>query len=81
MDDEMPPGMLLVGNKHDLDEQNEREVSLETGKTFARVGPLKEEIPLSKLSVYYYLEMKYSSFTDHTIWPSHTITINICDHT
>ena len=38
--EQMPPGMLLVGNKQDLDEQNEREVSTETGETFAKVrGP------------------------------------------
>lgn len=35
---EMPIGMLLVGNKVDLEEQNEREVSTETGETFAKVG-------------------------------------------
>ena len=36
--DQMPPGMLLVGNKQDLDEENEREVSMETGETFAKVS-------------------------------------------
>ena len=35
--DEMPAAMLLVGNKVDLDEMNEREVSTETGETFAKV--------------------------------------------
>ena len=34
---EMPAAMLLVGNKVDLDEINEREVSTETGETFAKV--------------------------------------------
>ena len=36
--DEMPAAMLLVGNKVDLHEANEREVSTETGETFAKVG-------------------------------------------
>ena len=35
--DEMPAAMLLVGNKVDLDETNEREVSTETGETFAKM--------------------------------------------
>lgn len=34
---EMPAAMCLVGNKEDLDESNEREVSTETGETFAKV--------------------------------------------
>ena len=33
----MPLGMLLVGNKTDLGEQDEREVSTETGETFSKV--------------------------------------------
>ena len=40
--DEMPAAMLLVGNKVDLHETNEREVSTETGETFAKVGETKE---------------------------------------
>jgi translation elongation factor EF-4 len=33
----MPTGLMLIGNKHDLDEMNEREVSTETGETFAKI--------------------------------------------
>lgn len=29
--------MCLVGNKHDMDAMKEREVSMETGETFAKV--------------------------------------------
>ena len=36
--DQMPSGLLLVGNKVDLDDQGEREVSVETGETFAKVS-------------------------------------------
>lgn len=35
--DKMPTGLMLIGNKQDLDEQNEREVSTETGETFAKI--------------------------------------------
>jgi len=35
--DEMPAAMLLVGNKVDLEETNEREVSTESGESFAKV--------------------------------------------
>ena len=35
--EEMPGAMMLVGNKVDLEESNEREVSTETGETFAKV--------------------------------------------
>lgn len=35
--EEMPGAMCLVGNKQDLEETNEREVSVETGETFAKV--------------------------------------------
>lgn len=28
---------MLIGNKQDLDDQNEREVATETGETFAKV--------------------------------------------
>ena len=35
--DQMPTGLMLIGNKQDLEEQNEREVSTETGETFAKV--------------------------------------------
>ena len=35
--DQMPTGLMLIGNKKDLEEQNEREVSTETGETFAKV--------------------------------------------
>ena len=34
--------MMLVGNKVDLEESNEREVSTETGETFAKVKREKE---------------------------------------
>ena len=37
--DQMPTGLMLIGNKQDLDEMNEREVSTETGETFAKVYP------------------------------------------
>ena len=37
--DQMPAGLMLIGNKQDLDEVNEREVSTETGETFAKVAP------------------------------------------
>ena len=33
----MPTGLMLIGNKQDLDEQNDREVATETGETFAKV--------------------------------------------
>lgn len=33
----MPGALCLVGNKQDLDERSEREVSAETGETFAKV--------------------------------------------
>lgn len=33
----MPTGLMLIGNKQDLDDQNEREVATETGETFAKV--------------------------------------------
>ena len=33
----MPTGLMLIGNKHDLEDHNEREVSTETGETFAKV--------------------------------------------
>ena len=39
--DEMPVGMLLVGNKTDLGEQDEREVSTETGETFSKVSSVR----------------------------------------
>ena len=35
--DEPPAGLLLVGNKADLDEGGQREVLTETGETFAKV--------------------------------------------
>lgn len=35
--DQMPTGLMLIGNKQDLDDQNEREVATETGETFAKV--------------------------------------------
>jgi len=35
--DEMPAAMLLVGNKVDLEETNEREVSTESGESFAKM--------------------------------------------
>jgi hypothetical protein len=34
----MPGAMMLVGNKVDLEESSEREVSTETGETFAKVS-------------------------------------------
>ena len=34
----LPAAMLLVGNKLDLDEFEEREVSTQTGQDFAKVG-------------------------------------------
>lgn len=37
--EEMPGAMMLVGNKVDLEESSEREVSTETGETFAKVSP------------------------------------------
>ena len=48
----MPTGLMLIGNKHDLDEMNEREVSTETGETFAKVSSLSPPppVPLSSLS-------------------------------
>ena len=39
--DQMPTGLMLIGNKKDLEEQNEREVSTETGETFAKVRERK----------------------------------------
>lgn len=33
----MPTGLMLIGNKQDLDELNEREVPMETGETFSKV--------------------------------------------
>jgi hypothetical protein len=36
--EENPAAMCLVGNKHDLDVLSEREVSTETGETFAKVS-------------------------------------------
>ena len=36
--EEMPGAMMLVGNKVDLEESSEREVSTETGETFAKVS-------------------------------------------
>lgn len=36
--EEQPVAMCLVGNKVDLDELKEREVSAETGETFAKVS-------------------------------------------
>ena len=41
----MPAAMCLVGNKQDLDEMKEREVSTETGETFAKVALLRLQIP------------------------------------
>ena len=35
---EVPGAMILVGNKQDRDEFDEREVSCETGETFAKVS-------------------------------------------
>lgn len=35
--DEPPAALLLIGNKADLDESNQREVLTETGETFAKV--------------------------------------------
>lgn len=35
--EEMPAAMCLIGNKMDLDDVKEREVSTETGETFAKV--------------------------------------------
>lgn len=35
--DQMPTGLMLIGNKQDLDDQNEREVATETGETFAKI--------------------------------------------
>ena len=34
----MPTGLMLIGNKQDLEDMNEREVSTETGETFAKVS-------------------------------------------
>ena len=63
--DQMPTGLMLIGNKHDLDEMNEREVSTETGETFAKVSSLSPppslcpsllsplSLPLSSLSTIY----------------------------
>ena len=36
--EEPPSALLLVGNKVDLDDTNQREVLTETGETFAKVG-------------------------------------------
>ncbi len=36
--DEPPSALLLVGNKVDLDDANQREVLTETGETFAKVS-------------------------------------------
>ena len=36
--EDMPAAMCLVGNKQDLDAVKEREVSTETGETFAKVS-------------------------------------------
>ena len=44
--DQMPTGLMLIGNKHDLDEMNEREVSTETGETFAKVSSLSPPPPV-----------------------------------
>ena len=41
--EEMPGAMMLVGNKVDLEESSEREVSTETGETFAKVSCLEWE--------------------------------------
>ena len=35
--EESPAAMCLVGNKHDMEDLKEREVSVETGETFAKV--------------------------------------------
>ena len=40
--EEMPGAMMLVGNKVDLEESSEREVSMETGETFAKVERERE---------------------------------------
>lgn len=39
--EEQPAAMCLVGNKLDLDDVKEREVSTETGETFAKVGSVE----------------------------------------
>lgn len=41
--EEMPGAMMLVGNKVDLEESSEREVSTETGETFAKVSCMERE--------------------------------------
>ena len=62
--DQMPTGLMLIGNKKDLEEQNEREVSTETGETFAKVRE-------NKILTFFFLLRNLLNFCEYP--PLHAI--------